>query len=75
MCPRVSPRCVKFAINQRPYDFINEIDGLEIATCVDEDPVDCGPRNQHIKIREKLLFEIQQKSVIKFGQNDEISDS
>ena len=50
MRPRVSPRCAVFAINLRPFDFINEIDGLEIVTCVDEDPVDCGPRDQCISI-------------------------
>ena len=50
MRPCVSPRCVEFMINPRSYDFINEIDGLEIVTCVDEDLVDCGPRDQHISI-------------------------
>ena len=50
MRPRVSPRWAKFAINLRPSDFINEIEGLEIVTCVDLDPVDCGPCNQRISI-------------------------
>ena len=50
MRPRVSPRCAEFAINPRPSDFINEIDGLEIVTCVDEDSLDCGPCDQRISI-------------------------
>ena len=50
MCPRVFPQCAEFAINPRPSDFINEIDGLEIVTCLDKDPVDYGPRDQCILI-------------------------
>ena len=50
MRPRVPPRCAKFMINLRPSDFINEIDGLEIITCVDEDPEDCDPRDQCISM-------------------------
>ena len=50
MRPRVSPRCGELAINPRPSDFINEIDGLEIVTCVDKDPVDSSPRDQRISI-------------------------
>ena len=40
--------CVTFSFTDRatksqPFDFINEIDGLEIVTCIDGDRVDLSP--------------------------------
>ena len=41
--PRVMLRFTDRAIKSQPSDFINEIDDLEIITCVDGDKVDPSP--------------------------------
>ena len=54
MKPCVPLRLAEYGIKSQPSDFINEIDGCKIVTCVDRDQVDQSPQDRHMSIAARL---------------------
>ena len=50
MKPHVPLRLDECTIKLQSFDFINEIDGYEIVTCVDRDLVDQSTRDRRVSI-------------------------